>query len=123
MTENNTTVPLRLVAEYIVFGDSHGRAFMDAVLGGRVAVKGDITKYEVTGSYVTWFGMQLVTFTVDLSEHHSAKIAEIVLAADREASTRAKEYGEGLLNEIIGDSDVSVRAISWNDPDEPTDGN
>jgi len=122
MTETTTdTVPLRLVAEYQVFGDTHGKEFMDAVLGAAVE-SGAITAYHVTGSFVSFFGIQLVTFTVDLNEHHSASIEEICKTAASEAVAQATGYGEDLLNRIIGDSDVSVRAITWDNPDECAEG-
>jgi len=96
---------IRFVADYQLFGDVEGRAWMVETLD-RARQAGQIAAFEVTGSHPGPYGIQLVTFTVDVPLAEDSKWPPSL------GYDEAKERAEGLLSEIVGDSDIEVRWAS-----------
>ena len=95
---------VRLIADYQMFGDNEGMPWMEQVLANGVA-QGDLADFNVTGSHVGAYGIQFITFTVDV-DLDGKRFKE-----DDTYETTAK-VGIELLNEIIHDSDVEIRWVS-----------
>lgn len=94
----NTPVHVRAVAEYQLFTDDEGYNWMFETLQQAQAAT-RIQSFVVLSSERGVFGLQLVTFTVDL-----------YLGA--ETAKGIKRDVRKLLNELIGDTDVNVRWIA-----------
>lgn len=101
--EAPTVTTVRLVATYQLFGDCEGDEWMNEALALGVE-NGDLKAFDVTGSHPGPFGIQLVTFTVDVGLGERFK--------PEHSYEETKEVGTALLNTIIGDSDVEVLWVS-----------
>lgn len=98
-----TYVPTRLarfVADYELFGDVDAAEWMTAVLQ-KEKDELSIHDFKVLNSTSGAFGIQFVTFIVDMDAPES------VLRTNDEAAA----YGVEILNRMIGDTDVSVRWV------------
>lgn len=96
---------VRVVAEYQLMSDEPGRTWMREVLG-YAQLGGHITGSRVSGCYPGRFGLQLVTFHVDLSIGVDQAIKPDM------SRDQAKAAATALLNQIVGDSDVEVRWLA-----------
>lgn len=105
MTSTLTPTVIRVVAECQLFSDSEGTAWMTETLNEAMnnGTPDAISAFTVTGCHPGRFGIQLVTFTVDVPLSHFGFVS----------FDTAKVTATTLLNRIVGDTDVQVR---WLEP-------
>lgn len=92
-------VLIRYTAEYQLMSDYMGYEWANLTLV-RAKINQEIEDFRVLSSEYGPWGLQLVTFTVDVNVPGEITYED------------AKDYGEHLLNRIVGDSDVSVRWVT-----------
>ena len=104
-----TTPRVRIVANYQLMSDDEGRMWMTETLR-EARERGDITDFEVIGSWPGVYGIQLVVFTVDVTLDGGRFKPEYTY-------DKTKEVASDLLNgPVVPDSDVEVMFISPNPP-------
>lgn len=98
---------VKFLAEYQMMGDMEGKDFMTLQLSSEMAREEDsrLSAFTVLDSIGGTWGIQLIVFTVDVP----VRIFENESIKSRDD---AKDYVQGFLNEIVGDSDVEVRWVS-----------
>lgn len=96
-----TAVTVTVLAEYQVFGDVDGAEWMGQVLE-RAVNEDRITSFAVGCSVTVPSGVRVVSFSVDVDL--DAEQAELTYP-------ELKDRVTALLNEVIGDTDVQVRAL------------
>lgn len=99
-----TQYPVRLIADYQMMGDHDGRTWADIVLG-HAKSEGQILDYSVTGSFPGPYGVELVTFTVDVA-------APGPVFPPHTTYEDARPIAEAFLNALVGDSDVDLRFMA-----------
>lgn len=100
-----TVNKLRLIADYQLFSESEGHGWMTQTLT-EARDQGLICDFQVTGSYPGAFGIQLVTFTVDVP------LGQGLFTEDLTYDEARVVAGTFLNEHVVHDSDVSLRWLS-----------
>lgn len=100
----NEAVGVRLLADYQMMGDEDGWLWAEQVLG-QAKERGDITGFRVLSSLTGAFGIQCITFTVDVGFTHP-------FTREMDWPMFKAVAGDFLNARIIGDTDVSLRFVS-----------
>lgn len=92
--------PARFVAEYQMFGDMEGLEWGNLIFN-QAKQSNQVLDFEILSSVTGTFGIQLITFTVDLS----TPVSEF------RDTQEAMDWAQSILCGIVNDSDVEVRWV------------
>lgn len=97
---------VRIAADYQLMSDDPGEQWMTGTLEHAKQI-GLIANFKVTGSYVGEWGLQYVTFSVDIPLRENTSFPPNM------SYDQCKELADNLLNgPVVPDSDVQVRWVS-----------